>query len=190
MKLTARLTRVAQEVAQNKERSANAVKAIVKVKEMHRHYLRILQQPQQQDGRGTNVANRATVPVCLTKEMDEISVRLDSVAELAQSLVLMTDRCQSDIQTNIQTVRPDVSYTYGARWVTANRVKQVYSMVASRDNALNYRAAEASIRLAAITRRDSADMRVIAAVTLIFLPATFVAVCRRFTNSLSKRRQG
>ena len=42
-------------------------------------------------------------------------------------------------------------------------------MVGSRDNQLNYQAAQAA-------RRDSSDMRVIAWVTLGFLPATFVAV--------------
>ena len=39
------------------------------------------------------------------------------------------------------------------------------------------RIAEDSKRIAVLTRRDSNDMRVIAAVTLLFLPGTFVAVC-------------
>ena len=59
-------------------------------------------------------------------------------------------------------------------------------------NRLNYQAAQASIqiaeesrriaddskKIATLTRRDSVDMRVIAAVALIFLPGTFVAVRR------------
>ncbi|KAI9695493.1 MAG: hypothetical protein M1820_008595 [Bogoriella megaspora] len=54
--------------------------------------------------------------------------------------------------------------------------KQVYSMIGNRDNILNFRAAQASVRIAELARKDSSDMRIIAAVTLLFLPATFVAV--------------
>ena len=45
------------------------------------------------------------------------------------------------------------------------------------DNAIMRIIAEDSNQVAMLTRRDSADMRIIAAVTLIFLPATFTAVC-------------
>lgn len=55
-------------------------------------------------------------------------------------------------------------------------------MVASQDSQLNYKTAEASLRMAEdsrkvaiLTRQDSTDMRVIAGATLVFLPATFVA---------------
>ncbi|KAK4546931.1 hypothetical protein LTR36_001663 [Oleoguttula mirabilis] len=81
--------------------------------------------------------------------MDKIAARLDDLTALTRDMLLRTER---------RTYRP-----------------MCRLMVASRDNQLNYRAAEASNRLAAVTRRDSADMRVIAAVTLIFLPGTFVA---------------
>lgn len=56
-------------------------------------------------------------------------------------------------------------------------------MIGTKDNQLNYKAAEASLRIAEgsrkvaiLTRQDSTDMRVIAAATLLFLPGTFVAV--------------
>ena len=39
------------------------------------------------------------------------------------------------------------------------------------------RIADDSKKIAILTRRDSNDMRIIAAVTLLFLPGTFVAVC-------------
>ena len=76
-------------------------------------------------------------------------------------------------------------------------MKQVYSLIAQRDNAVNMQIAEASRRIAEASRqdnlamreiaedskavalataRDSAAMRVIAAVTILFLPATFTAV--------------
>lgn len=66
----------------------------------------------------------------------------------------------------------------------------MFCLIGANDNKLNYQAAEASIRIAEesrriaddskkvaiLTRRDSTDMRVIAAMTLMFLPGTFVAV--------------
>lgn len=45
------------------------------------------------------------------------------------------------------------------------------------DNAIMRIMAVDSNEIAKLTRRDSADMRTIAALTLIFLPATFIAVC-------------
>ncbi|KAF1973207.1 hypothetical protein BU23DRAFT_599174 [Bimuria novae-zelandiae CBS 107.79] len=62
------------------------------------------------------------------------------------------------------------------------QVQTVYSLIAQKDNRLNHSATRASCqiasdsrRIALLTRRDSTDMRIIAAVTLIFLPGTFVA---------------
>jgi hypothetical protein len=59
---------------------------------------------------------------------------------------------------------------------------KIYSLIGQKDNRLNISAASASCqiasdsrRIAILTRRDSTDMRIIAAVTLIFLPGTFVA---------------
>ncbi|KAF2441806.1 hypothetical protein P171DRAFT_434426, partial [Karstenula rhodostoma CBS 690.94] len=62
------------------------------------------------------------------------------------------------------------------------QVQTVYSLIAQKDNRLNHSATRASCqiasdsrRIAILTRRDSTDMRIIAAVTLVFLPGTFVA---------------
>jgi hypothetical protein len=84
--------------------------------------------------------------------------------------------------------------------------RQVYSLVAQRDNATNLqiskestKVAEESRKIAELSRKDnlamqeiavssakdSATMRVIAAVTLFFLPATFVAVSKlHMTNPM------
>ena len=68
--------------------------------------------------------------------------------------------------------------------VPETEVVQVYSNIAQRDSANSIRIAETGARLAATshqvaiaTSRDSAVMRVITAVTVVFLPATFTAVC-------------
>ncbi|KAF2269234.1 hypothetical protein CC78DRAFT_612686 [Lojkania enalia] len=62
------------------------------------------------------------------------------------------------------------------------QVQTIYSLIGQKDNRLNISAASASCqiasdsrRIAILTRRDSTDMRIIAAVTLIFLPGTFIA---------------
>jgi len=61
-------------------------------------------------------------------------------------------------------------------------VQQIYSLTAQADNAQNLKSAElsrqiaeASKRVAETTLQDSTDMRIIAAVTLFFLPGTFTA---------------
>lgn len=65
---------------------------------------------------------------------------------------------------------------------TKAQVQTVYSMIGQRDNRVNIETAAASReiaedsrRVAILTRKDSLDMRIIAGVTLIFLPGTFMA---------------
>ncbi|KAF2177734.1 hypothetical protein K469DRAFT_696495 [Zopfia rhizophila CBS 207.26] len=50
-----------------------------------------------------------------------------------------------------------------------------YDLMAQRDNALNKRTSDASLEVSRFSKMDSNDMRTIAAVTLGFLPATFMA---------------
>jgi hypothetical protein len=52
--------------------------------------------------------------------------------------------------------------------------------MSQRDNALNKRLGEQSLLISEYSRLDSANMRTIAAVTLAFLPGTFVAVSHLF----------
>jgi hypothetical protein len=68
--------------------------------------------------------------------------------------------------------------------------RQVFCLISAHDNRVNIQAREASMQIAKesrriaddskhvaiLTRRDSTDMRVTAAVTPIFLPGTFAAV--------------
>lgn len=76
------------------------------------------------------------------------------------------------------------SQAYGAVLSARTRaqVQTVYSMIGQRDNRVNIETAAASReiaedsrRVAVLTRKDSLDMRIIAGVTLIFLPGTFMA---------------
>jgi hypothetical protein len=59
----------------------------------------------------------------------------------------------------------------------------MYSLISQKESRLHIQSAEASRhiaeesrKIATLTRQDSIDMRIIAAVTLIFLPGTFTAV--------------
>jgi len=61
----------------------------------------------------------------------------------------------------------------------------MYSLINQRDSRLNMEAmeqsrqiADESRKIAHLTRRDSTDMRIIAVVTMLFLPGTFTAVSR------------
>ncbi|KAF2709336.1 hypothetical protein K504DRAFT_455079 [Pleomassaria siparia CBS 279.74] len=90
-----------------------------------------------------------------------------------ESLVAAEHKCQyleRSINAQVQTVPAN-----GNNW-------KIYSLIGQKDNRLNILAANSSCqiasdsrRIAILTRRDSTDMRIIAAVTLIFLPGTFVA---------------
>jgi hypothetical protein len=53
---------------------------------------------------------------------------------------------------------------------------QCNSLMSQRDNALNKAIGEQSLKISEYSRRDSVNMRTIAAVTLGFLPGTFIAV--------------
>ncbi|ORY59502.1 uncharacterized protein BCR38DRAFT_58470 [Pseudomassariella vexata] len=55
------------------------------------------------------------------------------------------------------------------------QVQTIYTLISQRDSRSHFVLAEATQKLAAMSRKDSIDMRIIAAVTLIFLPATFTA---------------
>jgi hypothetical protein len=52
----------------------------------------------------------------------------------------------------------------------------VYGLISQRDNRLNMEIADASQKIAAAISHDNSNMRIIAAVTLLFLPGTFTAV--------------
>jgi Mg2+ and Co2+ transporter CorA len=74
---------------------------------------------------------------------------------------------------------------------TKAQVQTVYSLIGQRDNSNTMNIATISLQhnqamnkialdskqIAKLTRRDSADMRIIAWVTLVFLPGTFIATC-------------
>jgi FixJ family two-component response regulator len=57
-----------------------------------------------------------------------------------------------------------------------NEIMRSIAELSRRDNQIMLQVAEDSKAVALATARDSATMRVIAGVTILFLPATFVAV--------------
>jgi len=56
-----------------------------------------------------------------------------------------------------------------------DQIKTIHTLIAQRDSRSQVDLARTSRRLAELSRKDSTDMRVISAVTLVFLPATFTS---------------
>jgi Mg2+ and Co2+ transporter CorA len=56
---------------------------------------------------------------------------------------------------------------------------QVYTFMAAKDNITNIGIAADSKKIAAASKKDSSAMKTIAVLTMLFLPATFVAVSLR-----------
>ena len=82
---------------------------------------------------------------------------------------------------------PDSSFAHPVRLhgiLLTEAVAQCNSLMAQRDNDLNKRMTEASLAIGRFSQMDSTNMRTIAAVTLAFLPGTFMAVCL-LINSMS-----
>jgi hypothetical protein len=69
-------------------------------------------------------------------------------------------------------VESKISYTQSS---AQGQVQTIYTLISQRDSRNQLMLAETTKKLALLSRKDSTDMRVIAAVTLIFLPATFTA---------------
>ncbi|KAH8900360.1 hypothetical protein GQ53DRAFT_127389 [Thozetella sp. PMI_491] len=65
-----------------------------------------------------------------------------------------------------------VAYTKSS---VQDQVQTIYTLINLRENRSQMVLAKTSRRLAELSRKDSTDMRVISAVTLVFLPATFMS---------------
>lgn len=65
---------------------------------------------------------------------------------------------------------------------TSNFVTLLYNLITGHDSTINLKIATESAKIARDTRKDSASMKIIAAMTLLYLPATFV--CSLFGTNL------
>lgn len=117
------------------------------------------------------------------KDVDAVSLAItDRLQILKSSAAAMQHRVklrEAEVQAQILTV----SATWWRVSGRGTNEGQVAAMIGTQDSQQNYKAAEASLRVAEdsrkvaiLTRQDSTDMRVIAVATLVFLPGTFVAV--------------
>jgi Mg2+ and Co2+ transporter CorA len=111
---------------------------------------------------------------------------LDAVAGFRRECAASPTRLQQSKHSDSSALTRRVDYLYelieGSLYHSAvlsartkAQIQTVYSMIGQRDNRVNIEAAKASQKIAILTRRDSLDMRIIAAVTLVFLPGTFIA---------------
>ncbi|KAK3369227.1 hypothetical protein B0T24DRAFT_722199 [Lasiosphaeria ovina] len=69
-------------------------------------------------------------------------------------------------------VESKVAYTKAS---VQDQVQTIYTLISQRDSRNHMALARTTRRLAQLSRKDSTDMRVISAVTLVFLPATFTS---------------
>ncbi|KAK3368262.1 hypothetical protein B0H63DRAFT_74056 [Podospora didyma] len=69
-------------------------------------------------------------------------------------------------------VESKVTYTKSS---VQDQVQTIYTLISQRDSRNHMALAKTTRRLAELSRKDSTDMRVISAVTLVFLPATFMS---------------
>ena len=134
------------------------------------------QMPQRLNVLSSRLATLEYGSSCLIKTLDRLEEQLKSLPsgycksvslelqeqilyfrECSTSNSLITKRCNQIIQSMLQTVRN--SLTISAKGLRL--WSQVYANLQQRDNQLNH--------------RYGADMRLITAITLIFLPGTFVA---------------
>jgi len=54
---------------------------------------------------------------------------------------------------------------------------QLFNLIAQEDNTINIEVARDSKEIAIASKRDSSAMKVVAFLTTIFLPGTFISVC-------------
>jgi hypothetical protein len=72
----------------------------------------------------------------------------------------------------LRGVESKVAYT---RSSVSDQVQTIHTLILQRESRSQMEIARTSRRLAELGRKDSTDMRVISAVTLVFLPATFIS---------------
>ncbi|KAK3324958.1 hypothetical protein B0H66DRAFT_107998 [Apodospora peruviana] len=72
----------------------------------------------------------------------------------------------------LEGIESKVTYTKSS---VQDQVQTIYTLISQRDSRNHMALARTTRRLAELSRKDSTDMRVISAVTLVFLPATFTS---------------
>ncbi|KAL9617504.1 MAG: hypothetical protein Q9160_007715 [Pyrenula sp. 1 TL-2023] len=104
------------------------------------------------------------------------------MTEVQNRSTYLGERAEVQVQTVCNHVSSFLSYHRRYEALDLRRQKlnkltlQCLSLMAQRDNALNKRTSDASLEVSRFSKMDSNDMRTIAAVTLAFLPATFMAI--------------
>jgi hypothetical protein len=97
---------------------------------------------------------------------------------LNQSQLRRIQACSLErrVQTQISVVRRRT--TNPPHIIYVSNILQLYSLISQRDSKINILVAEDSKKIALAAKRDSTAMKTISVLTMVFLPGTFVAVCR------------
>lgn len=124
------------------------------------------------------------------EELVDLEERVHFLLEVCSKLV-STYGCETRIKT-AETLNFLASRTqFWRRWVssyntrTKNRINLFFNLAVQNDSRINIEVAKLTKDIAQESRKDSSSMITIAALTMVFLPGTFVAV-RLTQTELSK----
>lgn len=122
----------------------------------------------------------------------KVAASLDLSASLLHNMLLQVRTLSRRIQIQISVVSrfssfPTARFFYlpsPPLMTDCNDGKQVQNLIAQFDSRTNISIAHDSKRIALDTKNDSVAMKTIAALTMVFLPGTFTAVCSALPSSL------
>ncbi|KAF2431320.1 hypothetical protein EJ08DRAFT_696708 [Tothia fuscella] len=120
--------------------------------------------------------------ILLQEDVGGTNARVKLVGALLYGLRGRTGYSLGRVKVQLQTVYNLIAQRDSKLSFGTARASKDLTEVALRDNTVMQAIAEDSRNVALLTRRDSADMRIISAVTLIFLPGTFTAVKGKVTE--------
>lgn len=112
--------------------------------------------------------------------------RLSRLAKRHHSKARMNTDCHDRVRDDLLALRDFCDDRHrrilNLRQRTDNFITLLYNLITGHDSTVNLQIATQSARIARDARKDSMSMKIIAAVTLIYLPATFV--CSLFGTNL------
>ena len=147
---------------------------------------------------GESVRDSFQVLHQLSQELHVLHADLDDYEETLNFILATHQQCRADCldcdepATNLNSMEFLLSRNrIWKRWVanyvtrTTIRIDLFFNIANQNDNRINIDIARTSKRIAEEAKRDSSSMITIAAMTMLFLPGTFVSVSAPVPNSLA-----
>lgn len=116
------------------------------------------------------------------------SAMLQSKPQESAMLAKFAEKTRRSFNLSLSFARNSHRQVMGLIYRVETQVKVVDNMIAQGDSRATVAIAEQSRRIAIDTKRDSIAMKTIAALTMVFLPGTFVGVRETKNLALSNSR--